>query len=99
MGEVRRIYADERALAQLKEALATAGEDYKRNLNRLTNLVRQITEGDIRGDLATDFKNKFEAKEETLKKLQTSIDEAESYMGMKREDLVSTVTNTQSEMK
>ncbi len=99
MGEVRRIYADERAIAQLKEALATAGEDYKRNLTRLTNLVRQITEGDIKGDLATEFKNKFEAKEETLRKLQTSIDEAESYMGMKREDLVSTVTNTQSDMK
>ncbi len=99
MGEVRRIYADERAIAQLKEALATAGEDYKRNLSRLNNLVRQITEGDIRGDLATDFKNKFEAKEETLNKLQSSIDEAESYMGIKRESLVSTVADTQSDMK
>lgn len=98
MDENGRIFADEYAMTQLREALGTAGEEYKHNLSRLTNLIRQITEGDIKGDLATEFKKKYEAKEETLQKLQNSINDAESYMGMKVENLQTTIADTQSDM-
>ena len=98
MDEKGRIFADEYAMTQLREALGTAGEEYKHNLSRLTNLIRQITEGDIKGDLATEFKKKYEAKEETLQKLQNSINDAESYMGMKVENLQTTIADTQSDM-
>ncbi len=99
MSEIDRIHVEEAGLLQLKEALLTAGEEYKSNLSRLTNLIQQITQGDIRGDLAEDFKKKYEAKQETFKKLETSINEAESYMGVKREGLETTIANTSSDMK
>ena len=40
------IHVDEAALNDLKHALETAGEGYKKNLAKLTNLIDQITNED-----------------------------------------------------
>ena len=93
------IKVDEQALQELREALATAGEDYKRNLARLTALIEQITSGDIQGDPAVDLLNKFEAKKDTLNNLAKTIDEAQEFMGIKRSDFSSMIGNLQSGMK
>ena len=76
------IHVDEAALNDLKNAMQTAGEGYKQNLAKLTNLIEEITSGDIQGDPAQDLLQKFQAKEDTFKNLANTIDEAEGYMGM-----------------
>lgn len=93
------IKVDEQALQELREALATAGEDYKRNLAKLTATIEQITSGDIQGDPANDLLNKFEAKKDTLNNLAKTIDEAQEFMGIKRSDFSSMIGNLQSGMK
>lgn len=76
------IHVDEEALNTLKNALATAGQDYKSNLARLTNLIEEITSGDIQGDPADDLLAKFQAKSDTLNGLTRTIEEAEDYVGL-----------------
>ena len=58
-----QIKVDEQSLKQLRNALETAGEEYKRNLARLNSLMDQITSGDIKGNPATDLLNKYKSKE------------------------------------
>ena len=76
------IHVDEAALNTLRNALETAGQDYKTNLAKLTNLIEEITSGDIQGDPAEDLLVKYQAKEETFNKIRETIEEAEEYMGM-----------------
>ena len=76
------IHVDEEALKTLKNALETAGQEYKSNLARLTNLIEEITSGDIQGDPANDLLAKFQAKQDTLNKITQTIEEAEGYMGL-----------------
>ena len=76
------IHVDEAALNSLKNALQTAGQDYKNSLARLTNLIEEITSGDIQGDPAEDLLAKFQAKQDTFNKLTQTIEEAEGYMGL-----------------
>ena len=78
------IHVDEEALNYLKNALQTAGENYRSNLSRLTNLINQITSGSIKGDPADDLLAKYEAKRDFFNKVQETIDEAEEYMGIKK---------------
>ena len=77
------IHVDEAALNTLKDALANAGESYKTSYARLTNLIDEITRGDIQGDPADDLRRKYEAKKEAFDAIAKTIDEAEGYMGMK----------------
>ncbi len=84
-----RIHVEEQALNELKNALQDAGEDYKRELARLTSLMKEITNGDIQGDLATDLLQKYTEKEEAFNSLATAIDEAEDYAGVKGRDFAS----------
>lgn len=65
---------------RLDEAMQTTGENYKRLLARLTNLINEITRGDIQGDPAIDLVNKFQAKEDIFKGLEQTINEAEEYI-------------------
>ena len=94
-----QIHVDEASLNDLKNALSTAGESYKNNLARLTNLVNEITSGDIQGDPATDLLQKFQAKEATFKKLAETIDEAEGYMGMQTTKFGNMIGDLKSGMK
>lgn len=77
------IRVDEIALDRLRNALRTAGENFKSNLSKLEFLVDEITSGDIQGDVATDFLNKFKSKEEVLKNIERTINDAENYTGEK----------------
>lgn len=92
------IHVDEAALNDLKNALANAGESYKQNLVRLTNLISEITSGDIQGDLAIDLKNKFEAKQSTLNALANTIDEAAEYAGMQTTKFGTLIQETKAGM-
>lgn len=93
------IHVEEESLNDLKAALETAGEDYKENLAKLTNLISEITSGDIQGDPATDLLEKFKAKEDTLKALAQTIDEAEEYMGIQKTKFGSLISDLASAMK
>ena len=93
------IHVDEAALTDLRDALATAGEDYKSNLARLTALIQEITSGDIQGDPANDLLAKYNAKEDTFKKLAQTIDEAQEYMGIQTQKFGSMISNVSSGMK
>ena len=93
------IHVDEAALNQLRKALETAGQDYKSNLARLTNLIDEITSGDILGDPATDLLNKFKAKEDVFRKLTQTIEEAEEYMGMQTTKFGSMIGDLKSGMR
>jgi len=93
------IHVEEEALNALKNALATAGEEYKSSLSRLTNLITEVTSGDIQGDPATDLLQKFQAKEDTLNKLAQTIDEAEGYLGMQTTSFTNMIGDLKSGMK
>ena len=93
------IHVDEAAWNTLKNALATAGEEYKRNLARLTNLITEITKGDIQGDPANDLLAKFQAKQDILNKITQTIEEAEEYAGMQTTKFGNLIGNLKSGMK
>ena len=93
------IHVEEEALNALKNALATEGEEYKSSLSRLTNLITEVTSGDIQGDPATDLLQKFQAKEDTLNKLAETIDEAEGYLGMQTTSFTNMIGDLKSGMK
>ena len=93
------IHVDEEALADLRDALADAGENYKRDLARLTALIQEITSGDIQGDPANDLLAKYNAKEDTFKRLANTIDEAQEYMGIKTQSFGSMIGDLSSGMK
>ncbi len=93
------IHVDEQSLNDLKNALSTAGESYKKNLTKLTNLINQITSGDIQGDPATDLLQKYQSKETTLNNIATTIDEAEEYMGMQTSKFGTLISDLKSTMK
>ena len=93
------IYVTEEALNELKGALEGAGEEYKRELVRLTNLINEITSGDIQGDPANDLLAKYNAKEEKFRGLANTIDEAQEYMGIQGQKFGSMIGNLSSGMK
>ena len=90
------IVVSEGALNKLKNAIATAGKDYKENLAKLRALMDEITNGDIQGDLATELMNKFQARKDDFDQIQKMSDDAEDYMGMKGTQFNTTVSNIQS---
>lgn len=93
------IHVEEESLNDLKKAISEAGESYKTNLAKLTNLIGEITSGDIQGDLAVELEAKFEAKREILNGLASTIDEAAEYMGVQTTKFTDMISNTSSGMK
>ena len=93
------IHVEESALSDLRNALETAGETYKQDLARLTNLINEITSGDIQGDPATDLLNKFQAKEDIFKGLAQTVDEAEEYLGMQKTKFTGLIGDLADTMK
>ena len=93
------IHVEEVALNDLKNAIANQGESYKSNLVRLTNLITEITSGDIQGDLAVDLLNKFQDKEAIFNGLANTIDEAADYMGMQTTKFGSMMQDTKAGMR
>ena len=93
-----RIHVEESALNDLRNALETAGEDYKNKLARLQNFINEITSGDIQGDPANDLLTKFQAKEDVFKGLAQTIDDAEEYMGMQKTNFNNLIEGLSSSM-
>lgn len=93
------IHVEDEALNTLREALETAGQEYKSSLARLTNLIEEITSGDIQGDPATDLLNKYQAKQETLNNITKTIEEAEGYMGLQTTKFGSLIDDLKSGMQ
>lgn len=93
------IHVEESALNELRTAFETAGTEYKNNYARLQNLISEITSGDIQGDPANDLLSKFQAKDETFKSLQQTIDEALEYMGAQKQAFTSLISDLSSTMK
>ncbi len=97
MGE--RIHVEESALNELKSALETAGNGYKRELARLTALIEEITSGHIQGDPAEDLLAKYKAKEDDFKSLAKAIDDAEEYAGVKGTSFTDMITELKQRAK
>ena len=93
------VHVEESSLNDLRKALETAGESYKQNLSRLQNLINEITSGDIKGDPADDLLAKFQARENTFKAIQQTIDEAEGYIGTQKTKFTSLISDLSSSMK
>ena len=93
------IHVDEAALNALKNALETAGQEYKQSLARLTSLIEEITSGDIQGDPANDLLQKFQAKQDTFNHLTQTIEEAEGYMGLQTTKFGNMIGDLKSGMK
>ena len=93
------IHVDEAALNALKNALETAGQDYKQSLARLTSSIEEITSGDIQGDPANDLLQKYQAKQDTFNKLTQTIEEAEGYMGLQTTKFGNMIGDLKSGMK
>ena len=86
-----RIHVEEEGLVELRQALGTAGENYKELLARLTNLIEEITNGDIQGDVADDLLEKFRAKEDDFRSLEKAITEVEEKVGVKGKDFTAMI--------
>ena len=93
------IHVEESALNDLRNALETAGTEYKNNYARLQNLISEITSGDIQGDPANDLLAKFQAKEETFKALQQAIDDAFVYAEAQAKEVGNVMGEISTEMK
>lgn len=93
------IHVEESALNDLRNALETAGTEYKNNYARLQNLISEITSGDIQGDPANDLLAKFQAKDETFKSLQQTINEALEYIGAQGQAFTNLISDLESTMK
>ena len=94
-----RIHVEEASLDALRNALSGAGEEYKRELARLSNLMDEITNGDIEGDVATDMLQKYNAKKEDFNKIAEAIDKAEEYVGVKGTSFVDMVNGLKDAAK
>jgi hypothetical protein len=94
-----RIHVEEASLNEAKNALQTAGDEYKEQLAKLTNLINEITNGDIKGDPADDLLEKFRAKEDDFKSLATAIDNAQEAMGVKGKDFNNMIIDLKEQSK
>lgn len=92
------MHVDKKALIDLRNALDTAGIEYKNNYARLQNLISEITSGDIQGDPANDLLAKFQAKEETFKALQQAIDDAFMYADAQNNEFDNVIDELSSTM-
>lgn len=92
------IQVDDEALNKLKNAIQTAGENYKDNLTRLTKLIDEITSGDIQGEPADDLLAKYTDKQNIFKGLADTIDEACEYMGVQTVKFENMLDNLMSGM-
>ena len=94
-----RIHVEESALNELRNALQTAGEEYKEQLAKLTNLIDEITSGDIKGDPADDLLEKFRAKQDDFNSLAKAVEEAQERVGVKGTDFTTMITDLKEQSK
>ena len=94
-----RVHVEEESLNDLKNSFSTAGESYKENYTKLTNLISEITSGNIQGDPATELLQKFEEKKEAFEKINEMINSTQEYLSGRTEQFVGDVDSLIKEMK
>ncbi len=92
------INVEEEAIEILRDALQTTGEEYKYNLNRLENIIKGITEEDIKGTPATRLLNNYKKQQESFKKMAEAITKAEEYVNTEKTDFNNMVDELSDEM-
>ena len=97
MNEV--VNVDEEAIESLRDALQTAGEEYKYNLNRLITLINDITNEEIKGTPATNLLKDFKSKAESFKKIEETINRAEENFNRQRKEYNNMVMKMVEEME
>ena len=97
MNEV--VNVDEEAIESLRDALQTAGEEYKYNLNRLITLINDITNEEIKGAPATNLLKDFKSKEENFKKIEETINIAEENINRQRKEYNNMIMEMEEEME
>ena len=92
------VNVDEEAIEILRDALQTTGEEYKYNLNRLENIIKGITEEDIKGTPATRLLDNYKKQEESFKKMADAITKAEEYINSEKKEFNNMVDELSEEM-
>ena len=93
------IKADSSSFDTIINNFNIAKENYISELNRLSNLIDEITSGNIKGVLAEDLKNKYEAKIDTFNALKTSLENAGEYAQQKNVSFNNMISDVQSGMQ
>ena len=94
-----RVHVEEAALVDLKTNFGTAGEGYKANYTKLTNLISEITSGHIQGDPANELLQKYEEKKEAFEKIYEMINSTQEYVSGRTEQFVSDVDSLMKNMR
>ena len=94
-----QITVSEEELNAIAASLRDASNEYNSSYTKLTNLIQEITRGDITGQVADDLKNKFDSKEETFKNLKATIDQAEQYMNQQLKSFNDVAEGVMAEMR
>lgn len=94
-----RVHVEEEALVNLKNEFGTAGENYKANYNRLTNLIKEITSGHIQGDAANELLQKYEEKQEYFQKIYEVINSTQDYTNTRTEQFVNDMDSLMRNMR
>ena len=92
------VNVDEEAIEKLRDALQTAGEDYKANLDRLESLIIEITKEDIKGTPAAKLLKAYKLNEENYKKIYETITKAEENVNLEKKEFMSAVDELEEEM-
>ena len=94
-----RVHVEESALTNLKNAFNTAGESYKANFDKLTNLISEITSGHIQGDPADKLLQKYEEKKEAFQKVYEMINSTQEYTNARTEQFINDIDSLMGNMK
>lgn len=94
-----RVHIEETALVNLKNEFGTAGESYKNNYVKLTNLISEITSGHIQGDPANELLQKYEEKKEAFEKVYEMINSTQEYVNGRTNQFVNDVDSLMKDMK
>lgn len=93
------ISVSDEVLVNVIDSMTTATESYMENYKKLTNLMNEITNGDITGDPATQILNKYNEKEETFKNLYNSLETASGYMTDQKNKFGSMMSSLESSLR
>lgn len=93
-----RIHVEEGALVDLKTNFGTAGENYKVNYNKLTNLISEITSGHIKGNPANELLQKYEEKKEAFEKVFEMISSTQEYLNKRTEQFINDANSLMDDM-
>lgn len=93
-----RVHVEEEALVRLKKDFESAGESYKTNYTKLTNLIGEITSGHIQGNPANELLKKYEEKKEAFEKVYEMINSTQNYLSGRTEQFVNDVDSLMKNM-